>query len=208
VLTINEFYWRDKSAFYDFTRNAFTRIRDAGVKTLIIDIRANGGGDDDVWIEGVMPYIASKPYRNGSTYLLRIIEGRQKAGQKVGDVVRGTQDTLYPPQLDNPLRFKGRVYVLIGARTYSSSVLFANVVQDSDFGIIAGVGGAARSTQSGGIQTVKLPNTQMGLVVPRFVLTRPAGTDGLLEPDVLVVDDPFRPIAAVEALIRNQGITH
>lgn len=207
VLTIDEFYWRDKRAFYDFARNAFTRIRDAGAKMLIIDIRANSGGDDDVWIEGVMPYIASKPYRNGSTWQLKIIEGRQKDGQKVGDVVRGTQDTLYPPQLDNPLRFKGKVYVLIGARTYSSSVLFANVMQDNDFGIIAGVGGAARSTQSGGIQTVRLPNTQMGVVVPRFVLTRPAGTSGLLEPDVLVVDDPFRPITAVESLIRNQGIT-
>lgn len=197
VLTINEFYWRDKNAFYDFTRGAFARIRDAGAKTLIIDIRANSGGDDDVWIEGIMPYIASKPFRNGSTYQLK----------KDGQVVRGAQETLYPPQLDNPLRFKGQVYVLIGPRTYSSSVLFANVVQDSDFGIIAGIGGAARSTQSGGIQTLRLPNTQMSVVVPRFVLTRPSGVAGLLEPDLLVVEDPFRPGTAIESLIRNQGIT-
>ncbi len=207
VLTIGEFYWRDKSAFYDFTKTAFTRIRDAGARTLIIDIRANRGGDDDVWIEGVMPYIATAPYRNGSTYSLKIIEGRQKEGQKVGDVVHGAQDDVYQPQLDNPLRFKGKVYVLIGPRTYSSSVLFTNVVQDGDFGTVAGVGGAARSTQSGGIQTIKLPNTQIGFVVPRFVLTRPSGAAGLLEPDVLVVDDPFRPMTAVEALLRNQDLT-
>ena len=203
VLTIGQFYWRDKAAFYEFTRGAFTRIRDAGVRTLVIDIRANSGGDDDVWIEGIMPYIASAPYRNGSSYLLKIIEGRQKEGQKVGEVVRGSQDTVYQPQLDNPLRFKGKVYVLIGARTYSSSVLFANIVQDSDFGTIAGVGGAARATQSGGTQNIKLPNTQIGVVAPRFVLKRPSGAAGLLEPDLLVVDDPFRPMTAVETLLRT-----
>lgn len=151
VLTIGEFYWRDKPAFYEFTRGAFTRIRDAGVRTLIIDIRANGGGDDDMWIEGVMPYIAAAPFRNGSTYLLKIIEGRQKEGQKVGEVVRGTQETVYQPQLDNPLRFKGKVYVV---------------------------------------------------VVPRFVLTRPSGAGGLLEPDVPVAEDPFRPMTSVETLLR------
>ena len=72
-------------------------MRDAGTRTLIIDIRANSGGDDDVWYEGIMPYIATKPYRNGSTYVLKIIEGRAKEGQKVGDVVRGAQETVYQP---------------------------------------------------------------------------------------------------------------
>ena len=85
LLTIDEFYWSDKPKFYEFTRSAFERMQAAGTRTLIIDIRANGGGDDDVWYEGVMPYIATKPYRNGSTYLLKIIEGRAKEGQKVGD---------------------------------------------------------------------------------------------------------------------------
>ncbi len=84
LLTIDEFYWRDKPKFYEFTRAAFERMRDAGTRTLIIDIRANPGGDDDVWYEGIMPYIATKPYRNGSTYVLKIIEGRAKEGQKVG----------------------------------------------------------------------------------------------------------------------------
>ena len=202
LLTIDEFYWSDKPKFYEFTRAAFERMRDAGTRTLIIDIRANSGGDDDVWYEGIMPYIATKPYRNGSTYLLKIIEGRQKEGQKVGDVVRGAQETVYPPQLDNPLRFKGKVYVLISPRTYSSAVLFSNAVQDNGFGTLVGVGGAARSTQSGGTQNIKLPQTQMKVVVPRFVLTRASGRGGLLQPDVLVVGDPFRPMSAIESILR------
>ena len=202
LLTIDEFYWSDKPKFYEFTRAAFELMRDAGTRTLIIDIRANGGGDDDVWYEGIMPYIATKPYRNGSTYLLKIIEGRAKEGQKVGDVVHGSQDTVYQPQLDNPLRFKGKVYVLISPRTYSSAVLFSNAVQDNGFGTLVGVGGGARSTQSGGIQFIKLPHTQMTAVVPRFVLTRSSGRGGLLQPDVLVVGDPFRPMTAIESILR------
>ncbi len=202
LLTINEFYWSDKAKFYEFTRAAFQRMRDAGTRTLIIDIRANPGGDDDVWIEGIMPYIATKPFRNGSTYVLKIIEGRAKEGQKVGDVVHGSQDTVYPPQLDHPLRFKGKVYVLISPRTYSSAVLFSTAVQDNGFATLVGVGGGARSTQSGGIQFIKLPHTQMTFVVPRFVLTRSSGRGGLLQPDVLVTGDPFRPMAAIESILR------
>ena len=201
VLTVNQFYWREKPKFYEFTRAAFARMQAAGTQTLVIDIRANSGGDDDVWLEGIMPYIATKPYRNGSDHVLKIIEGRQKEGQKVGDVVRGSQST-YQPTLDNPLRFTGKVYVLIGPYTYSSAILFSNVVQDYGFATVVGQGGAARATQSGGTQNVKLSRTQIGLVVPRFLLKRPSGAEGLMQPDVLIPDDPFRAATAIEALLR------
>jgi hypothetical protein len=201
LLGIDEFYWSDKPKFYAFTRAAFESMQVAGTRTLIIDIRTNTGGDDDVWIEGILPYIATKPYRNGSTYLLKVIEGRAKEGHKVGDVVHGAQETVYQPQLDHPLHFAGRVYVVISPRTYSSAVLFSTVVQDNGFGTVVGVGGAARSTQSGGIQNIKLPHTQMTIVVPRFVLTRSSGRGGLLQPDVLVVGDPFRPMSAIESIL-------
>jgi hypothetical protein len=201
VLTVNQFYWREKPKFYEFTRAAFARMQAAGTQTLVIDIRANSGGDDDMWLEGLMPYIATKPYRNGSDYVLKVIEGRQKEGQKVGDVVRGSQST-YQPALDNSLRFPGKVYVLIGPYTYSSAILFSNAVQDYGFATVVGTGGAARATQSGGTQNVKLSRTQIGLVVPRFLLKRPSGAEGLLQPDVLIPDDPFRAATAIEALLR------
>ena len=201
VLTVNQFYWGEKSKFYDFTRDAFVRMQAAGTRTLIIDLRGNSGGDDDMWIEGIMPYIACKPFRNGSDYVLKIIEGRQKEGQKVGEVVRGSQST-YQPALDNPLRFTGKVYVLIGPYTYSSAILFTNAVQDYGFATVVGTGGAARATQSGGTQNVKLSRTQIGLVVPRFLLKRASGGEGLVQPDILIPDDPFRAATAIEALLR------
>jgi C-terminal processing protease CtpA/Prc len=133
--------------------------------------------------------------------VLKIIEGRQKEGQKVGEVVRGSQST-YQAAPDNPLRFTGKVYVLIGPYTYSSAILFTNAVQDYGFATVVGTGGAARATQSGGTQNVKLSRTQIGLVVPRFLLKRPSGAEGLVQPGILVPDDPFRAATAIEALLR------
>ena len=74
------------------------------------------------------------------------------------------------------------MYVLISPRTYSSAVLFTTVMQDYGFATLAGIGGGARSTQSGGIQNIKLPNTQMTMVVPRFVLDRTPGARACCSP--------------------------
>jgi hypothetical protein len=109
---------------------------------------------------------------------------------------------VYSPQLDNPLRFKGKVYVLISPSTYSSAVLFSTVVQDNGFGTLVGADGGERSTQSGGIQFVKLPHTQMSFVIPRFLLARTSGRGGLLQPDVLNVGDPFEPRTAIESILQ------
>lgn len=87
--------------------------------------------------------------------------------------------------------------------TYSSAVLFSNVVQDYGFARVAGIGGAARTWQSGGVQSLVLPNTGLELSFPRFVLARPSGAaePRLLQPDLPLADDPLHPHAAVDALL-------
>jgi hypothetical protein len=110
--------------------------------------------------------------------------------EKVGDIVDGEVETWIPAQLDNPLRFPGRVYVLLGAATYSSAVVFSNVMQDFHFGTIAGRAGSVRAAQTGGTRRTTLPNSGLIVVAPRFVLTRPSGanTPALLTPDLEVLD--------------------
>jgi len=77
--------------------------------------------------------------------------------------------------------------------TYSSAVLFSNVMQDFKFGQLVGTGGYARARQSGGIQFRTLPNTGLSLVLPRMIPERPAGKDAppLVQPDIALPDDPF-----------------
>ncbi|MEH6436328.1 S41 family peptidase [Massilia sp. DD77] len=161
VLTIGSFSWHDPSAFLDFTRNAFQRIRDAGVASLVIDISANGGGDDAMWLDGLMPYLATRPYRTGSTTRKKGMDG------EIG--------TWRQPKPDHPLRFGGKVSVRIGPGTYSSAILFANVMKDFKFGSLTGTGGMARRSQSGGTRRHVLPHSGLALWLPRFIIDPPAG---------------------------------
>jgi len=202
LLTINQFQWPDPQAFYDFTNDTFTKIRDAGVTTLIIDVRDNTGGNDDMWKFGILPYVADKPARNGSSYIKKVIAGRASGTEKVGDVVHGFGDTWVAPQPDNPLRFKGKTYVLVGRLTYSSAVLFSNVMQDFGFAKLVGAGGYARTRQTGGVVNVSLPNTGLEITIPRFVLDRPSGNrePALVHPDI-VLPDPLDRRVTVNALL-------
>ncbi|MET0498920.1 MAG: S41 family peptidase [Steroidobacteraceae bacterium] len=204
LLTIGSFAWPDKERFFEFTRDAFSRVRNANVGTLLIDVRSNGGGDDDMWQNGILRYVASQPYRNGSRYALRIVEGHQDEGEVIGEVVRGDQDKWIQPETDNPLHFSGKTYVLVGAGTYSSAILFANVIHDCGFGAVAGVGGSARTRQSGGVQKFVLPHSGLVLWWPRFVLSRPSGAPEpqLLTPDIPLEENPYDPNGMVKTFLQ------
>jgi hypothetical protein len=95
-------------------------------------------------------------------------------------------ETWFDPQPDNPLRFRGRVYVAVGPATYSSAVVMATVFQDFGIGKVIGSGDSVRANQSGGTRRTTLTNTGLIVVTPRFVLTRPSGAHQplLLTPDI------------------------
>lgn len=210
LLTVNAFSWPDKQKFYAFTEQAFTALHAAGAHTLLIDIRENGGGDDDMWKTGILRYIADKPYRNGSSYVKKVLEGRAGPGEKVGDIVHGNVDSWVQPELAHPLHFGGKVFVLVGDLTYSSSILFSNTVQDHGFAKLVGAGGYAYVRQTGGTQKQHvLPNTGLEVVVPRFVLDRPSGKrePALLQPDIVLADDPFDRSVLVNALLKHPAAT-
>ncbi len=167
-LTVASFVWDDKDRFLQFTHDCFARIKAAAIDRLVIDVSTNGGGNDDMWKEGILRYIADRPYKQGSTYRKR---------EKTGGVSTGAIESATLPVMDEPLHFSGKLSVQIGPLTYSSAVLFSNVVRDYGFGSLTGTGGAARTRQSGGVQGVTLPNTGLPLSYPRFVLDPPAGPD-------------------------------
>jgi len=207
LMTLGQFEWPDKPKFLAFTAAAFARMREAGVTTLLIDVRENPGGDDDMWKDGVLPYIATRPYRHTSTYIKKVIPGRGSETERVGDIIRGSHENWDQPQAGNPLHFGGRVIVLVGGMTYSSAVLFSNVIQDFKFGQLAGTARYVRTRQSGGIQVRTLPNTGLNLVVPRMILERPAGrgAPAMLQPDIALPDDPFNRRALIDALLQRTG---
>ena len=207
LLTLNTFAWPDKPQFMAFTADAFRQMRDAGVRTLLIDVRENGGGNDDMWLDGVLPYLADKPYRWASTYRKKVIKGRESANEKLGDVIDGEIGTWLQPRRDDPLHFTGNTYLLTGGRSYSSAILFSNVMQDFGFGKVVGAPGHARTRQSGGTQTTVLPNSGLVLGVPRLLFQRPSGTTSpvLLQPDIVLPDSPWNERELIDAVLALQG---
>ncbi len=171
VLTVDSFSLADPAPFLAFTHDAFARLREQGATSLVVDVSRNGGGDDAVWLDGLMPYLATQPYRTGSTF--RGL-ARAPAGAPAKPM-HGEIGTWRQPQLDNPLRFHGKVEVRIGPATYSSAILFANVMRDFGFATLAGAGGAARQAQSGGVRDARLPHSGLVITLPRFILDPPAG---------------------------------
>ncbi len=169
VLTVGSFGEPEPAPFLTFTRAAFERIRQEKVQTLVIDISRNGGGDDAMWLEGLMPYLATSRYRTGSTH-----RGFTRPGSP-DQLAEGEISTWREPQPGHPLHFAGRVLVRIGPATYSSAVLFANVMHDFGFATLVGAGGAARRSQSGGVRGATLPHSGLTLSLPRFILDPPAG---------------------------------
>jgi hypothetical protein len=209
LLTVNTFYWKDHQAYLAFMQEAFSKIRKAGLKTLLIDIRQNTGGDDVMWKEGLLRYIAKKPYRNGSSYTKKVLAGRASGTEKVGDIVHGQVDTWMQPEPDHPDHFNGKTYVLVGRLTYSSAVLFSNVVQDFGFASLVGEAGYARTRQSGGTNLEHiLPNSRLEITLPRFILDRPSGKrePALVRPDITLPDNPLKPRELINQLMHKLSL--
>jgi hypothetical protein len=211
LLTINTFTWReDEARVFEFFKSAFTDIKKHNLSHLLIDIRKNGGGDDNIWKKGILPFIADKAWKTGSDYKVKILAGREDEGETAGDVVIGEINTTQEPELDNPLKFTGDVSVLAGPYTYSSSILFMNTIQDYEFGKLVGDKTGGKSGQTGGTQHLTLAYSNLHSVVPRFLLTRPKGGHNLelVTLDTTINYDPMQPKQLIDKLLLNRKETH
>lgn len=189
-------------AFLEFTTTAFTAFHDAGIKSLIIDIRENGGGDDPLWQKGIMENITEIPYRHVSSYSIRITKNNADPGDVIGDVQTGDYKGLFRATPDNPIRFKGQTYILLSSFTYSSAIQFSVAAQDFGIAKIAGVETGGFSCSTGGVTVIPMEKTQLIAFVPVMQLTRPSGIgceSGII-PDIPIKSMPFQPDQSIESL--------
>lgn len=205
LLTINTFNW---GAAYmdvvDFLHDSFASLAKHNIQHLIIDIRENGGGDDGIWIDGILPYLADKTWRTGSNFKAKVLEGRADEGETVGEVVSG--ENRFRDADPSVEKFKGEVSVLISNFTYSSSILFANVIQDHEFGQLVGEKTGGKSGQTGGTQATALEHSKLRVVSPFFYLERPKGGDNHnpITPDVAINYDKTIPEQLINKLINQR----
>ena len=189
----------------------FRQVAADSVRTLIVDLRGNGGGN---WILGneMLRYVTTKPYRNYSQKeLKRSRELRDYASTVISPPFRwwplkylfadtrrqltgrlGTLATWPKPELKTPTRaepfFSGPVCVLTGPLTFSAAAVFADTVKTYRLATIVGVESGGRPMFGDG-QDYKLPRSglQASIAAGRIVRANGNASDpsGVV-PDIVV----------------------
>ena len=174
-LEFNKF--RDLDKFKLFLDTTFTKIKKENVNNLIIDIRKNGGGNSSLGDE-LMQYISKTDFNTFDSGMVKISEELTKNGmlnwldssqQKIGRL-HSFFDTSKTKLRDNPLRFNGNTFLLIGGNTFSSATNFASVFQCYNVGEIIGDETGGLTVSFGDVYRFILPNTRfdMGVSYKKF----------------------------------------
>lgn len=133
-------------------------------KTLIIDIRGNGGGDSTYWSHNIVPLLINKPlsetqyelYRGGNFIepFIQCREGLDYANLEPISNIKKYNLKNSPPELQkdfkyyikhtttyepiNPIGFEGKIYLIIDNKVFSSSEGFATFAKSTGFATLVG----------------------------------------------------------------------
>lgn len=188
----------------------FAQAKKDGVKYLFIDVSKNGGGNSQVGDIMINDFYA-KPYlgyqcnwRRSDEYLKLIRSWGSNdsvyASKPPGSIIHwdAQQNT---PSVDNPNRFTGKVYVIIGNGTFSSAMMFATIIKDNHIATLIGqTPENGHPDHFGEVYNTKLPNSKISLRFGVKEWIRPAGkiADNNLRPDIII--DPNK---SPEEIIRK-----
>lgn len=148
LLIINSFRQSEYIPFDSFLTGVFYYLKDHNIENLIIDIRANPGGDSSLG-DMLIDYLTDEPWTQ--------FGGSRR---KVEGSIRSSEGDLEYPS-DNPLRFSGYVYLLTSSTTSSSGRSFAAAIKDFGIGTIIGEETGGIFPSFGGAFPFELPNSKM-----------------------------------------------
>jgi Peptidase family S41 len=203
-LRVASFAGENREAFATFATKAFADLKAANIRSLIIDVRDNSGGDDPLWQQSLMNNITTTPYAQLSRFVIRVTERNADPGDVIGSVQRSEYTRRFTPDADNPNRFNGPVFVLGGPFSYSAAIQFMVAGQDFHIAKIAGEETGAFSCQTGQVNTLAMPLTGLRAFTPIIAYTRPSGRGcarGLV-PDITVPMDEVYPDRTLDALVK------
>lgn len=188
VMTINSF--SDGNHLKSFFRKSFKLIQKNNIKNLVIDIRANGGGDISNYVS-LAKYIRHTPFKVADTAVaisksFAPYTKYIRAGffNNIGLLVltrKGPdgryhfgyweRHTINPKDKDH---YTGNVYVLTNGLTFSASSLFCNTIKGQNNVTLVGenTGGGWHGNSGIMIPDITLPNTKLKVRLPTFRLVQ------------------------------------
>ena len=222
---------RERPQYEAFFAEVFAEIRKNNIQGLIIDLRKNGGGYSGTG-DSLIRYFARGPFRQyervakrltpqavafynsvGIDYMSYLKEGYDTSSLTLDPNGLPTQrdftvEARFVDPVEEPLRFAGPVYVIIGRGTYSSAMLFASTVRYYGLATLIGeeTWAFCRERQHcGDVVIISLPHSQLTVQVSTavFTVTRADGEESArIVPDCKVVQkrsDADSKIDTVEA---------
>ena len=173
------------SAHYrDVVREMFTEIKKKNIKNLAIDLRGNPGGDTYV-VNELFKYLEVDTYYQGDNFrkirwnYLTFDQGGKTQNKRISE-----------------LEFDGDLYVLTDEDSFSSSMLFTEMVADNNLGKVIGQSPAESCNSCGEITQFYFNDIGMWLSVSTAYYTRIDPSKG----DYIEPDYPCKGIDAIKTL--------
>ncbi len=211
----------DLKKFETFLHRTFSQIAANSIDGLVIDIRTNEGGDgslnDVLW-----GYITDKPFAQSggaverSSAIVKKAFGKQKYvdaygidawNAKNGALITVPQEVMQPPP--NPLRYRGKVFLLIGPGTFSSAMACAVAAKDFGLATIVGEETAEPVNGNGGVFRGVAPHTglEFGFPTQYWFAPKPRPAGQGVVPDVTIRATPGQ-IARGEDPVLLYAVAH
>jgi C-terminal processing protease CtpA/Prc len=205
-------FWNSDFNWTRFIDDAFAQLHEKQIPNLIIDIRANEGGDGAIGGK-VLSHLVNRPFsftsdQSTSSYervpynLAKYLDTWDFSFfDRTGQVEKITEGTAagkfrYLPnagklQTIQPVSkpYTGKTYLLISAENSSATFQFAWLAKQSGAATLIGqtTGGNQRGLNGGQLAWVVLPNSGVSVDVPLLAATYTAATpDASIDPDISV----------------------
>lgn len=193
----------DENDYRRFIDSAFSAINKKSTKNLIVDLRNNAGGNNS-FSDYLISYFANKPFQWNSRFSLKTSKYLKQNTRKNNDttnayfqeILKHQDGKVYPyyfeemqPQ-EAKKRYKGTVFTLVNRQTYSQAAVAASLIQDYQFGTLAGEETGDFPTLYASIFTVELPNTRTPVKIPKGYIVRvnkSESPEGVI-PEILIED--------------------
>ncbi len=179
--------WKEgkkKVKFHKYLQNVFQRIDSSNVSNLIIDVRDNGGGDDEMGL-ALFSYLHHEPliefdsiafktkklhYAKHSDFnrLKFWVAKALNKYKRINDSTYHIVNATTKPHPPGEPQFSGKLVVLINGRSFSTTADFAALTKSYDKAILVGeeTSGGYYGNTSGATFTYTLPNSGIKIIVP------------------------------------------